>query len=96
MFARHQKLANLVTLVDANGLQGFGSTTEIASLEPIGTKFARLGLHVEEINGHDPAALDAVLRAPRDAPLVVVLRTVKGRGVSFMEGQDGMALSRND
>jgi transketolase len=87
LFARHQKLTNLVALVDANGLQGLGRTAEIASLEPIAIKFSGLGLHVEEIDGHDPAALDAVLRSPRDGPLVVVLRTVKGRGVSFMEGR---------
>ncbi len=87
LFAAHQKLANLVALVDANGLQGFGSTTEVASLEPIAPKFVGLGLDVREIDGHDPAALDEVLRAPRTGPLIVVLRTVKGRGVSFMEGR---------
>ena len=87
LFANHQKLANLVALVDANGLQGFGSTTDVASLEPIAPKFAGLGLDVREIDGHDPAALDAILRTPRTGPLIVVLRTVKGRGVSFMEGK---------
>ena len=87
LFARHQKLANLVALVDANGLQGFGSTSDVASLEPIAPKLAGLGLDVHEIDGHDPAALDAVLQIPRIAPLIVVLRTIKGRGVSFMEGR---------
>lgn len=88
LFARHQKLANLVILVDANGLQGFGSTAEVASLEPLLPKLRGLGLRVEEIDGHAPAPLDAALaRRPADAPLVVVLRTVKGRGVSFMEGR---------
>jgi transketolase len=87
MFARHQNFANLVILVDANGLQGFGSTREVASLEPLAAKFRGFGLRAEEIDGHDPAALDAVLRQRGDAPLVVVMRTVKGRGVSFMEGR---------
>ena len=87
LFARHQKLANLVALVDANGLQGFGSTAEVASLEPLAAKFAGLGLHVVEVDGHDPAALDGALRHRGDGPLVIVLRTVKGRGVSFMEGR---------
>jgi len=87
MFARHRKLANLVILVDANGLQGFGSTEEVASLEPLAPKFRGFGLAVEEIDGHDPDALDAVLAGRGDAPLVVLLRTVKGRGVSFMEGR---------
>ncbi len=88
LFAHHQKLANLVVLVDANGLQGFGSTAAIASLEPLVPKFRGFGLHVEEIDGHRPEALDAALaRRGAEGPLVVVLRTVKGRGVSFMEGR---------
>jgi transketolase len=85
MFVRHQKLANLVVLVDANGLQGFGSTGEVASLEPLGTKFRGFGLQVEEIDGHSPDALTAALAKRSNEPLVVLLRTVKGRGVSFME-----------
>lgn len=87
LFARHQKLSNLVILVDANGLQGFGSTQDVASLGSLAEKFAGLGMHVEEADGHDTMAIDAALRSPRDGPLVVVLRTVKGRGVSFMEGR---------
>jgi transketolase len=87
MFAHHQKLANLVVLVDANGLQGFGSTTEVASLEPLVPKFRGFGLHVEEIDGHASDALDNVLKPLRDEPLIVVMRTVKGKGVSFMEGK---------
>ena len=86
MFLHHHKLANLVVLVDANGLQGFGSTGDIASLEPLAPKFRGFGLAVEEIDGHSPEALDAAL-ALRDGPLVVLLRTVKGHGVSFMEGR---------
>jgi transketolase len=87
LFVRHQNLANLVILVDANGLQGFGSTTEVASLEPLAPKFLGFGLQVAEIDGHDPQPLDAALAGRRNEPLVVLLRTVKGRGVSFMEGR---------
>jgi len=87
MFAHHRRLANLVILVDANGLQGFGATTEVASLEPLAPKFRGFGLEVEEIDGHDPAALDAALARRGDGPTVILLRTVKGRGVSFMEGR---------
>ena len=87
LFMHHQRLANLVVLVDANGLQGFGSTDEIASLEPLASKFRGFGLHVEEIDGHVPAALDAALARRGNEPLVILLRTVKGRGVSFMEGK---------
>jgi transketolase len=87
LFAHHQRLANLVVLVDANGLQGFGSTSEVASLEPLAPRFRGFSLDVEEINGHSPDALEKALARRRDRPLVVVLRTVKGQGVSFMEGR---------
>lgn len=87
MFLHHRKLANLVILVDVNGLQGFGSTRDVASLEPLAPKFRSFGLAVEEIDGHSPEALDAALAKRRGEPLVVLLRTVKGRGVSFMEGR---------
>lgn len=85
IFARHQALSNLVVLIDANGQQGFGSTVEVASLEPLADKFRGFGLNVAEIDGHSPAALDGVLATRGNGPLVVVLRTMKGRGVSFME-----------
>ena len=87
LFAHHQKLANLVALVDANGLQGFGSTREVASLEPLADKLRGLGLSVLEIDGHSPAALSAALVKRGDGPQIIVLRTVKGHGVSFMEGK---------
>ena len=87
MFVRHHRFANLVILVDANGMQGFGATREVASLEPLRPKFRGFDLHTAEIDGHAPEALDAALAQRRGEPLVVVLRTVKGRGVSFMEGR---------
>ena len=87
MFAHHRKLSNLVVLVDANGLQGFGSTLDVASLEPLAPKFRGFGLQVAEIDGHAPTAFDAALAQRRDETLIVLLKTVKGRGVSFMEGQ---------
>ena len=87
LFARHRKLANLVVLVDANGLQGFGTTADIASLEPLDQKMRGFGLRIADIDGHDPAALDSALAGRGAGPLVVLLRTVKGRGVAFMEGR---------
>jgi transketolase len=87
IFARHQALANLVVLVDANGLQGFGTTADVASMEPLTSRFAGFGADVVEIDGHDPAALDSALAGRGASPLFVILRTVKGRGVSFMEGR---------
>jgi len=87
IFARHQRLANLVVLIDANGLQAFGSTEEVASLGPLAARLRGFGLRVEEIDGHAPEQLEAALARGRGEPLVIVLRTVKGRGVSFMEGR---------
>jgi len=87
IFARHQGLTNLVILIDANGLQGFGDTGEVASLEPLASKFSGFGLNVVEIDGHSPGALDDALTQRGEGPLVVILRTTKGRGVSFMEGR---------
>jgi transketolase len=87
LFLKHQDLANVVLLVDANGLQGFGSTAAVASLEPLAPKFSGFGLAVREIDGHAPAALDAALAERGDGPLVILLRTTKGRGVGFMEGR---------
>jgi len=87
LFAVHQSLGNLVVLVDANGLQGFGSTAAVASLEPLADKFAGFGLDTVEIDGHSAAALDGALGGRGGTTRVIVLRTVKGKGVSFMEGR---------
>ncbi len=86
LFARHHALNNLVVLIDANGLQGFGSTTEIASLEPLEPKVRGFGLDVTEIDGHAPAPLKAALERQVTGPNVIILRTVKGNRVSFMKG----------
>ncbi len=85
MFAHHHRLSNLVAMVDANGLQGFGRTDEVASMAPIAGKLRGLGLQVLEIDGHSGPALHDALTQRGDGPLVVVLNTVKGRGVSYME-----------
>lgn len=88
IFARHQRLTNLTLLIDANGLQGFGSTAEVASLEPLSPRLAGFGLSPIELDGHDPAALDRALQTPpTEGPRVLILRTVKGRGISFMENR---------
>jgi transketolase len=86
MFAGHRRLSNLVALIDANGLQGFGRTSEVSCLNPLAERLGGLGLPVVEVDGHQPFALDAALERRREGgPLVVVLKTVKGHGVSFME-----------
>jgi len=84
-FAAHQRLANLTFVVDLNGLQGFGTTAEVADLGPLSDKLRTFRVHVVELDGHDPAAIETALRAQADRPVAVVARTVKGHGVSFME-----------
>jgi|SRR5579859_4475446 len=85
IFARQHNLDNLTFIVDANGLQGWGTTQEIANLEPLAEKFRAFGLVTDEIDGHDPAALIATLRREPGGPRAIIARTVKGHGISFME-----------
>jgi transketolase len=92
LFAAHFELSNLLVIVDENGYQAMGSTWEVMRLGRIAEKFAAFGLESREVDGHDEAALDAALRellnlaAPR--PRALVARTTKGKGVSFMEGNN--------
>ena len=68
IFARHHRLDNLTIMVDLNGLQGFGTTREVADLEPLAEKFRAFGLPTEEIDGHDPDAIRRALRSRRTRP----------------------------
>ena len=85
IFARHQGLDNLTVLVDLNGLQGFGSTREVADLGPLAEKFRSFGVPTREVDGHDAGAILEVLGRRGDRFRAVVARTHKGHGVSFME-----------
>jgi len=85
VFIAHHGLANLTLLVDQNGLQGFGRTGEVASMRELAPRIAAFGVETVEVDGHDPVALEQALRPAAPRPRVVVLRTVKGHGVSFME-----------
>jgi transketolase len=87
IFARHQNLDNLTFIVDANGLQGFGSTREVADLAPLGEKFRAFKVPTVEVDGHDAAALARAMSQRYTSPLAVVANTRKGCGVSFMEDQ---------
>jgi transketolase len=84
IFASHQRLDNLTILIDQNGLQGFGSTEEVISCRDLAPRLAAFDIDVCSVNGHDPAQVEARLRAPRgDRPRVLVLDTVKGNGLPF-------------
>ena len=90
MFAAHHKLDNLVAIIDYNKLQSLGSVAATLGLEPLVAKLEAFGWAVREVDGHDHAALaDALDGAPWKAgkPSIVVAHTVKGKGVSFMEGE---------
>jgi transketolase len=90
MAAGHFGLDNLCAIVDRNGLQINGETEQWMRLEPLCDRFASFGFAVTEVDGHDVDALaGAFARLPlrRAAPAAVIARTVKGRGVRFMEGK---------
>jgi transketolase len=88
MAAAHYALSNVVAIVDLNGLQIDGATCEVMDLGNVPEKFAAFGWTVITCDGHSVADLaDALTHAKEDTggPVVVVARTMKGRGVSFME-----------
>jgi transketolase len=89
-FAQHFRLGNLVAIVDYNKIQSFGSVSEVSDLHPLADKFRAFNWGVHEIDGHDHDALKVALGGPpplSGRPTVIVAHTVKGKGVSFMEGQ---------
>ena len=85
MWAARQRLGNLCAIVDANGLQAIGRSNAITALEPLADKWRAFEWDATEMDGHDVDGLRAVLAEPRSRPHVVVARTIKGKGVSFME-----------
>jgi transketolase len=84
IFSTHHALSNLTVLVDHNGLQGFGSTAEVASMSPLWKRLSGFDADVSVIDGHDIEAIRAALSATSDTVRIVILKTVKGHGVSFM------------
>lgn len=90
MFAAHYKLDNLVAIVDNNGLQIDGSVTEVCSPEPITDKFAAFGWHVITMDAHDFDSIEAAFAEAdkvKGQPVAIIQKSVKGKGVSFMENQ---------
>jgi transketolase len=87
IFASHHQLNNLTILVDHNSLQGFGSTTDIASMSPLWKRLQGFDVDLQVIDGHDVSAIRTALWTASGRLKVVILRTVKGHGVSFMQNQ---------
>ena len=91
MAAAHYGLDNLTVLVDHNGLQIDGTNDQVMGLGNLKAKFEAFGYAVTEVDGHDLGALEAALQKPAVAgkPSLLLAKTVKGKGVSFMENQVG-------
>lgn len=91
MFAAHKKLDNLIAVVDNNDLQIDGSLEEVNSPYPIKEKFEAFGWNTLEIDGNNFDQIDNAFRAvpANGKPTVIIAKTVKGKGVSFMENQCG-------
>lgn len=92
LFIAHHQLTNVVWVIDRNGIQAIGKTEDVLALEPLDAKLRAFGFHVLTVDGHDLASLlaaregcEAVWRS-RPAPIVIVANTVKGNGISYMQG----------
>ena len=92
MFASHYSLDNLCVIIDNNGLQIDGDVAKVMSPYPIDEKLTAFGFAVQTIDGHDLDAIDQALNTAKTVtgkPSAIILKTVKGKGVSFMENVAG-------
>ena len=89
MFAAHNRLDNLIAIIDYNKIQSFGNTKDVMNLEPLAEKFRSFNWEIQEVDGHSIKDLDQLLwkfKSERaDKPKCVLAHTIKGKGVSFME-----------
>lgn len=100
LFAAHNRLDNLLILVDKNDFQAMGRTDEVLALGDLVAKYHAFGFDALEVDGHDEAALAAAITTlqarPGGAPKALVAKTIKGRGVSFMENNNLWHYTRLD
>ncbi len=92
MFSAHYKLDNLCIFVDRNGLQIDGETKKVMNSDPLDEKFAAFGWNVQVIDGHNFDQIDKAVtnaEACKGKPSAIIMNTVKGKGVSFMENNAG-------
>ena len=87
IFLSHHKLNNMVVLVDHNGLQGFGSTHDVASMNPLHKKIEGFNVDLSVIDGHDLMQIRSALSKKTEKCHIIIMNTIKGHGVSFMENQ---------
>lgn len=90
MTSSHYKLDNLIAFIDRNLNQIDGSTEQVMALEPLDAKWKAFGWHVQIIDGHDCEAIREAIaqaKATKGQPSMIIANTIKGKGISFMEGQ---------
>ncbi|WHA42605.1 transketolase [Agrobacterium larrymoorei] len=97
IFAAHNRMAQLIAIVDRNGFQLDGRVDDVMGVEPLDEKWRSFGWEVHTVDGHDVAAVTQLLRRlrrdeTRARPAVVIAKTVKGKGVSYMETEPGWHL----
>ena len=90
LFASHQKLNNLMAIIDYNKLQGFGSTKDILNLDPLKEKLESFGWNTKEVNGHDINSIintSKELFKEKNKPSLLIANTIKGKGINSMENK---------
>ncbi len=91
LIAAHHKLDNLLVIIDANGLQAMGETKKVLNTEPLKDKWQSFGWEVKEIDGHNFIEIEKTIddfSIKKEKPKVIIARTIKGKGVSFMENNN--------
>jgi len=92
MFAAHQKMDNLIMIVDMNGFQAMGTTEEVLSLGDLQSKLESFGFTARSVDGHDEEAIDTAIQqlwsSDDGKPKALIAKTVKGKGVPFMEADN--------
>ena len=91
LIGAHNKLDKLLVIVDANELQAMGKVKKILNIEPLIDKWKAFGWEVREIDGHNFEEIERALTSPslhKEKPIVIIAKTIKGKGVSFMEGEN--------
>jgi len=100
LFAAHHDLKNFMVIIDENGFQAMGSTQDVLNLGSIQAKFESFGFEVITIDGHDEAAIDAAVTqlwaSNSKSPKALIAKTVKGKGVPFMESNNIWHYTRLD
>lgn len=100
LVAAHHGIDNLMLIIDKNGFQAMGTTDDVLALGDLSAKFTSFGFETLEIDGHDEAAIDFAIRqlwyAGTGKPKALIARTVKGKGVPFMESDNRWHYTRLD